>query len=184
MHLTLYIITVHHNLTSGKQDQPARRQTKVERTDTATPAPDNDAGGVARSDRPLGLQGVALPGRDRTIRRAVLKMYEENGHLPASARHAVANRCRLERVIERAYTRMLKNDLQPGRDMDLFMKAIGEARQHDRDLGLTPVSMASLGISLGHLRRLAGEDGSQPVPEDVKELEDRLLANLREPRND
>ena len=152
--------------------------------DDAKPAPDNDASDVARSDRPLALQGVALPGRDRSVRRAVLKMYEENGHLPASARQAVANRCRLERVIERAYTRMLKNDLQPGRDMDLFMKALGEARQHDRDLGLTPVSMASLGISLGHLRRIAGEDGRQPVPEDVKELEDRLLANLQGQRND
>ena len=152
--------------------------------DDATPVPDNDAGDVARDDRPLALQGVALPGRDRSVRRAVLKMYEENGHLPASARHAVANRCRLERVIERAYTRMLKNDLQPSRDMDLFMKALGEARQHDRDLGLTPVSMASLGISLGHLRRIVGEDGNQAVPEDVKELESRLLANLQGQRDE
>ena len=168
---------------NDEEDGASSVQLSAVTPDDATPAPDNDAGGVARSDRPLALQGVALPGRDRTVRRAVLKMYEENGHLPASARHAVANRCRLERVIERAYTRMLKNDLQPGRDMDLFMKAIGEARQHDRDLGLTPVSMAALGISLGHLRKMAGEDGSQPIPEDVKELEDRLLANLQEQRD-
>ena len=148
------------------------------------PATANGSRDVASNGRPPALQGVAIPGRDRSVRRAVVKMYEENGHLPASARHAVANRCRLERVIERAYARMLKNDLQPGRDMELFMKAIGEARQHDRDLGLTPVSMASLGISLGHLRKIAGEEASQPVPEDVKELEDRLLANLQGQRND
>ena len=110
-------------------------------------------------------------------------MYRENGHLPASARHSVANRCRLERVIERAYKRMLTNDLQPGRDMDLFMKALGEARQHDRDLGLTPVSMAALGINLGHLRKMAAKSGSEPAPEDVRALEKRLVAGLQEQRD-
>ena len=155
-------------------------------TDAATlPAPTSASGSgdVAPHDRPLALQGVAIPGRDRSVRRAVVQMYRENGHLPASARHSVADRCRLERVIERAYGRMLKSDLQPSKDMDLFLKAIGEARQHDRDLGLTPVSMAALGINLGHLRKMAAKSGSEPAPEDVRALEKRLVAGLQEQRD-
>ena len=178
------MIDPQQQIQSDGEDSASSVQLSAVAPDDAKPAPDNDASDVARSDRPLALQGVALPGRDRSVRRAVLKMYEENGHLPASARHAVANRCRLERVIERAYTRMLKNDLQPGRDMDLFMKAIGEARQHDRDLGLTPVSMATLGINLGHLRKMAGKNGSESVPEDVRALEERLVAGLQGQRDD
>jgi hypothetical protein len=116
---------------------------------------------------------VALPGRDRNTRRAVVKLYSENPHLPTSARFAVANRVRLERVIARAYDRLQKADFAPGKDADLFMRSVAEARSHDRDLCLLPGSLAALGVDLGRLHKMGAPE--EPDGLDVEELERRWL---------
>ncbi len=117
--------------------------------------PQNGAGAVARADRPPALVGVAIPGRDRTIRRMVVQLYRENPHLPSAARGVVSNYCKTVRAAERVYQRWQGRDFEPGRDADLFMKATAEARHHASVLGLTPVSMASLGVNLGRMQDLA-----------------------------
>ncbi len=146
-----------------------------------TPAmtPQNCSRAVARADRPPALVGVAIPGRDRTIRRMVVQLYRENPHLPSAARGIVSNYCKAVRAAERVYQRWQGRDFEPGRDADLFMKATAEARHHAGVLGLTPVSMAALGVDLGRLRKLADDGGRSGEGEDIGELEARLLERLK-----
>ncbi len=122
----------------------------------ATPAvvAGNGASVVAHTDRPPALVGVAIPGRDRSIRRMVIELYRENPHLPSASRGIVSDYCKVVRSAERVYQRWQEKGFEPGRDADLFMKATAEARHHASVLGLTPVSMAALGVDLGHLRNL------------------------------
>ena len=128
-------------------------------------APTNGSRAVATSDRPPALVGVPIPGRDRTIRRMVVQLYREIGHLPAASRGVVASYCRSLRGAERVYERWRRSDFSPGRDADLFMKATAEVRQLAAVLGLTPVAIAHLGVDLGKMRDLAsamseeGDDG-------------------------
>lgn len=123
--------------------------------DTPAVTPQNDSRAVARADKPPALVGVAIPGRDRTIRRMVVQLYRENPHLPSAARGVVSNYCKAVRAADRVYQRWQGRDFEPGRDADLFMRATAEARHHASVLGLTPVSMASLGVNLSRMQDLA-----------------------------
>ena len=148
-------------------------------TPVSTVTPQNGSRAVAITDRPPALVGVAIPGRDRTIRRMVVQLYRENTHLPSAARGIAADYCKVLRASERVYQRWQRDGFPPGRDADLFMKASAEARHHASVLGLTPVSMASLGVDLGRMRRLAPDDGEQVDEAEIVALEGRLVDRLR-----
>jgi hypothetical protein len=152
-----------------------RKLSALSTSNAANPA-DNGARAVARAGRPPALVGVVIPGRDRSIRRMVVQLYWENSHLPSAARGVVAAYCKALRASERVYQRWKRSEFEPGRDADLFFKALAEARHHAGVLGLTPVSMASLGVDLGRMRKLQNNEGGSET--DVAELEARLLARL------
>ncbi len=135
---------------------------------------------MARADRPPALVGVAIPGRDRTIRRMVVQLYRENPHLPSAARGIVSNYCKAVRAAERVYQRWQGRDFEPGRDADLFMKATAEARHHASVLGLTPVSMAALGVNLGRLQTMDLAQAMSADGEDVAALESRIIEGLQQ----
>ena len=145
-------------------------------------ASQNGARAVAHGGRPPALVGVAIPGRDRSIRRMVVELYRENPHLPSASRGIVSDYCKVVRSAERVYQRWQGKGFEPGRDADLFMKATAEARHHATVLGLTPVSMASLGVNLGRLRTMdlapAMSDGGADVAE-LEALEKRIVDRLQ-----
>ncbi|MCH7577242.1 MAG: hypothetical protein IH822_05555 [Chloroflexi bacterium] len=151
----------------------------VVRPDQPAVMPVNGAGVVAHTDRPPALVGVAIPGRDRSIRRMVVELYRENPHLPSASRGIVSDYCKVVRSAERVYQRWQGKGFEPGRDADLFMKATAEARHHASVLGLTPVSMAALGVNLGRLQTLDLAQAMSADGADVLELEQRVLERLQ-----
>ena len=146
---------------------------------TPAMAPANGSRAVAHAGRPPALVGVAIPGRDRSIRRMVVELYRENPHLPSASRGIVSDYCKVVRSAERVYQRWQGKGFEPGRDADLFMKATAEARHHASVLGLTPVSMAALGVHLGRLQTLDLAQAMSADGEDVAELEGRIIERLQ-----
>lgn len=166
--------------------QPPRQPPQPEKPPSALSArvpavpPGNRARAVAHAGRPPALVGVAIPGRDRSIRRMVVELYRENPHLPSASRGIVSDYCKVVRSAERVYQRWQGKGFEPGRDADLFMKATAEARHHASVLGLTPVSMAALGVNLGRLQTMDLAQAMSADGEDVVELERRLIAGLQQ----
>ena len=169
-----------HIQTDGEDGAVQAELSVIGPDESAVPSA-NGAGAVAHPDRPPALIGVSVPGRDRSIRRMVLELYRENPHLPSASRGIVSDYCKVVRAAERVYQRWQGKGFEPGRDADLFMKATSEARHHATVLGLTPVSMASLGVDLGRMRRLTDDGRDSPILEsDLREMEARILARLHD----
>lgn len=126
---------------------------------------DNGADAVAVTDRPDGLIGVAIPSRNRTIRRRVTALYREcewltGADVAAATRWAVLGDKfrRLAEVLDRlpneaAVVKVSKDaDLEPRRALGELRALSGELTKLENSLGLTAAARAALGVDVGRMR--------------------------------
>ena len=143
---------------------------------------------VAHADRPPALAGVAIPSKDRTIRRRVVDRYRQCPWLSAQDVGAVTTREHLfqhARNVSEIMRRLgdlgayLRADGEPKKIVDKYLGLVARLLAYDQALGLTPGSRLALGIDTARMRRLAHDDG-EPVSEpEIAELEARLVGRLR-----
>ena len=130
--------------------------------------PQNGSRAVAHAGRPDVLIGVAIPSRNRTVRRRVLALYQvcewlTGADVSAAVRWAVLGEKfrRLAEVLDR-----LPNEsgvVKVGKDSDLEpRKALGELRalsgemtKLEAALGITASARAALGVNVTRLQDLA-----------------------------
>lgn len=127
----------------------------------------NGAGTVAVTDRPDGLIGVAIPSRNRSIRRRVTALYREcpwltGADVAAATRWAVLGDKfrRLAEVLdglphEAAVVKVSKDaDLEPRKALGELRALSGELTKLENSLGLTASARAALGVDIGTIRKL------------------------------
>ncbi len=150
----------------------------------------NGARAVAHVDRPPALIGVAIPSRNRTIRRRVVALYREcswltGADVAAAMRWAVLGEKfkRLSEVLDRLPNEsgVIKaskagDDLEPRKALGELRALSGEMTKLETSLGLTASARAALGVNVNRLQDLASamsaDDG------DVAELEGRIIDRL------
>ncbi len=118
-----------------------------------------DSGRVAPPDRPPGLQDVAIPSRDRSVRRMVVGLFERCPHLSEADVYAAARLCHLYRKIERIGKDLqdrglFKADGDPRKAISEWRQLMAEARAHEAALGITAAARAALGVDVGKMRSL------------------------------
>lgn len=116
-------------------------------------------GQVAPLDRPSGLQGVAIPSRDRSVRRMVVGLYERCPHLSEADVYAAARLCHLYRKIERIGKDLqdrglFKADGDPRKAISEWRQLMAEARAHEAALGITAAARAALGVDISRMRSM------------------------------
>ncbi len=125
------------------------------------------AGAVAGTDRPDGLIGVAIPSRNRTIRRRVTALYREcewltGADVAAAVRWAILGEKlrRLAEVLDRlpneaAVVKVSKDaDLEPRKALGELRALSGEVTKLENSLGLTASARSNLGVNVGMIRKL------------------------------
>ena len=123
---------------------------------------------VAQVGRPGGLIGVAIPSRNRTIRRRVLALYGEcswltGADVAAATRWAVLGEKfrRLAEVLDRlpaeaAVVKVGKDrDLEPRKALGELRALSGEMTKLEVAMGITAASRAALGFNVTRLQDLA-----------------------------
>lgn len=143
---------------------------------------------VAHADRPPALMGVAIPSKDRTIRRRVVDRYRECPWLSAQDVGSVTTREHLfqhARNVSEIMRRLgdlgayLRVDGEPKKIVDKYLGLVARLLAYDQALGLTPGSRLNLGIDTARMRRLAHDDGERVSEPEIAELEARLVDRLR-----
>ena len=144
-------------------------------------------GGASRSiNRPMALQGVRIPSRNATVRRAVVDLYRvcdwlSVADLPAATRwgYLFVRFRRLADVLDRLPpVKVAGGDAEP-RKLDAELRAFSmEMGRLETQLGITVTARASLGVDVARMRKLA--QAGDPAPEaDVEALEARIVERLR-----
>ena len=113
----------------------------------------NGAGAVAQLGRPSALVGVAIPSRDRTVRRMVVDLYTRCPHLTAADIYAAARACHLYRKIERLGRDLedrglFRADGDPRKAIGEWRQLMAEARAHEAALGITAAARAAMGVDI------------------------------------
>lgn len=152
----------------GDSDAGGRLHAELSMLPTPAPSapPDNGSRAVALVGRPPGLEGVAIPSRNRTIRRRVFALYWEcnwlaGGDISAAVRWAVlGEKFRrlaelLDRFPEGGVVRVSVADLEPRKALGELRAISGEMSRLETALGLTAAARASLGVNLTHMKDLA-----------------------------
>ncbi len=140
----------------------------IRRTET----PDNGTGAVQISARPPALVGIRIPSRNENARQLVVRVYEENAHLQRADLWAVTRYAelswkfrRLSELMERLPDDgLMRKDLEPRKLLSELRALSDTLLRHERDLGITAVARAGLGVDVGRIRKLA-EDGASPADE-------------------
>ena len=155
----------------------------------ALATPTNGARAALRPDRPPALVGRRLPGRwSREVREKAVALFWENPHWTHGAWRAACRYVELsDRLIPDAMSRLNKDGLfkPDGQAYDANGVLLGymrAARDHEKDLGLTPVSRAALGLDLYRMRSIDAASRAQALKaesEDVDALEQRVIERLR-----
>ena len=144
-------------------------------------------GGASSSiNRPPALQGVRIPSRNATVRRAVVDLYRvcdwlSVADLPAATRwgYLFVRFRRLADVLDRLPpVKVAGGDAEP-RKLDAELRAFSmEMGRLETQLGITVSARASLGVDVARMRKLA--QAGDPAPEaDVEALEARIVERLR-----
>ncbi len=153
-------------------------------------APDNGSRAVAPARRPAGLEGVAIPSKDRQIRRKVEELYRLAPWLGPQDVGAVTVRAQvwrhLRRLSEEVMARLglgayLRQDGEPRKILSEFRALAMVLLRYDEALGLTPGSRLGLGIDTARMRGLMAK-GEPEDDEGVIALEHRILTRLRSDR--
>ena len=146
--------------------------------------PANGARAVAVTDRPDGLVGVAIPSRNRTIRRRVLALYREcswltGADVAAAMRWATLGEKfrRLSEVLDKLpVVKVSSDDAEPRKALAELRALSGEMTKLESALGITATARAALGVNVNRLQDLASamsaDDG------DVEALEGRIIERL------
>lgn len=134
-------------------------------------APSNGGRATYQVARPPALVGAVLPGRDRNIRKKAMRLFFEHPHLSLGDWRAAYRYVELaDRLIPRLFDNLHSNGMfaasgDPRKANETLRGYMGEARAHEKDLGLTAGARASLGLTVGRMRDLAsamseeGHDG-------------------------
>ena len=135
------------------EPQAPHRPDSAEVTIRRTETPGNGAGAVARVGRPSALVGVAIPSRDRTVRRMVVDLYFRCPHLTAADIYAAARACHLYRKIERLgrdleERGLFRADGDPRKAIGEWRQLMAEARAHEAALGITAAARAAMGVDI------------------------------------
>lgn len=141
---------------------PDRAEVTIRRTEP----PANGASAVAVTDRPDGLIGVAIPSRNRSVRRRVLALYQvcewlTAADVSAATRWAVLGEKfrRLAEVLDRlpaeaAVVKISSADLEPRKALGELRALSGEMTKLEAALGITATARAGLGVDLNRMRTL------------------------------
>ncbi len=128
--------------------------------------PVNGSRSVAHAGRPDGLIGVAIPSRNRSVRRRVLALYQvcewlTAADVSAATRWAVLGEKfrRLAEVLdglpaEAAVVKISSADLEPRKALGELRALSGEMTKLEAALGITAASRAALGVDVGRMRNL------------------------------
>ena len=127
---------------------------------------ENGSRAVAHAGRPTGLQGVAIPSRNRTIRRRVIALYREcswltGADVSAAVRWAVLGEKfrRLAELLDRSpeggVVKVSGGDLEPRKALAELRAISGEMTKLEASLGITASARAALGVNVTRLRDLA-----------------------------
>ncbi len=167
----------------GRVPEELSMQTASQRS----PVAQADASAVKIDTRPSALQGVRIPSRNENARQLVFRIYEENPHLQRADLWAVTRYAELSWKFRRLAERMermedgglVRSDGEPRKLLAELRSLSDTLLRHERDLGITVTSRASLGLDVARMRRLA-PDGAERMPEaDVEALEQRIVARLQ-----
>ena len=130
----------------------------------STPAvpPANGARAVAVTDRPDGLIGVAIPSRNRTVRRRVQALYREcqwliGADVAAAMRWATLGEKfrRLSEVLDKLpVVKVSSDDAEPRKALAELRALSGEMTKLESALGITATARAALGVDLNRMRTL------------------------------
>ena len=123
----------------------------------------NVSGTVAHEGRPGGLIGVAIPSRNRTIRRRVLSLYREcswltGADVAAAVRWAVLGEKfrRLAEVLDKLpVVKVSGDDAEPRKALAELRALSGEMTKLESALGITASARAALGVNVTRLQDLA-----------------------------
>ena len=165
---------------------------------TPTVPSDNGSGRVPNG-KPPRLQGVVIATNSATVRRRVYEAYWRWPLLPVESAPLVValfdntdRRRKLARARDALEARV-KAKTQPENRHLAVLTADEGVRQVEEEirhkdtvilrqldaLGWTPTAMARLGIDLGRLQDRLSQDGVGELPEDVTELEGRIIERLQ-----
>ncbi len=122
----------------------------------------NGAGVVAHAGRPDGLIGVAIPSRNRTIRRRVTALYRDcewltGADVAAATRWAVLGEKfrRLAEVLDKLpVVNVSGGDAEPRKALGELRALSGEMTKLENSLGLTASARSNLGVNVGMIRKL------------------------------
>ena len=128
-------------------------------------SPANGAGAVAHADRPDGLAGVAIPSRNRSVRRRVLALYQvcewlTGADVAAVVRWAVLGEKfrRLSEVLDRLpVVKVSTDDAEPRKALGELRALSGEMTKLEAALGITAVSRSQLGVNVTRIQDLASQ---------------------------
>lgn len=139
--------------------QAPHRADSAEVTIRRTETPGNGSRVVAPPDRPPALQNVAVPSRDRSVRRTVVDLFERCPHLTEADVYAAARLCHLYRKIERIGKDLqdrglFKADGDPRKAISEWRQLMAEARAHEAALGITAAARAALGVDISRMRSM------------------------------
>ena len=125
--------------------------------------PTNGSRAVSRTDRPVGLIGVAIPSRNRTVRRRVVALYREcvwltGADVATAMRWAVLGDKfrRLAEVLDKLpVVKVSGDDAEPRKALGELRALSGEMTKLEAALGITAVARAALGVNVTRLQDLA-----------------------------